>query len=315
MSSLPARADAALQGAVDLPRGSRLALLRERQVAIGLGVVGIFALLALLAPVIAPDTPTRQVGSVYGRPTTAHWLGLDNGGYDVLSNLLYGARTSLLVGFVASIVAVLIGGVVGLVAGYFGGLTDVVLMRTTDYFLVIPDIPLMIVAAAVFGQSLRNIIVIIGLIYWTTAARVIRAQAASLRERVYVKRARALGATDLRVLWTHVLPQVTPLLIANAVLMIANAIFAETYISFLGLGDPSKTSWGKMIESSLQGGAIFYHAWWAILPPGLAVTAIVLACTVAGQGMEDALNPRLRVAHLGVRRFRLRPLGSAGAES
>ena len=306
MSSLPGRAEPTLVGVVDRPI-RRFGLLHDRQVAVGLGIVGVFVVLAVLAPVIAPYSPTEQVGSIYESPSWSHWLGLDNGGYDVLSSLLYGARTSLLVGFVASIVAIGIGGVVGLVAGYAGGTTDVVLMRTTDYFLVIPDIPLMIVAAAVFGQSLRNIIVIIGLIYWTTAARVIRAQVASLRERVYVRRAHALGASHVRVLWSHIVPQVAPLLIANAVLMIANAIFAETYISFLGLGDPSKISWGKMIQSSLEGGAIFYHAWWAILPPGLAVTAIVLACTVAGQGMEDALNPRLRVSHLGVRRFRLRP--------
>jgi peptide/nickel transport system permease protein len=306
VSSLPGRAEAVLVGAVDrAPR--RFALLRDRQVAVGLCIIGVFVVLAVLAPVIAPYSPTEQVGPIYQAPSWSHWLGLDNGGYDVLSNLLYGARTSLLVGFVASIVAIGIGGVVGLVAGYAGGVTDVALMRTTDYFLVIPDIPLMIVAAAVFGQSLRNIIVIIGLIYWTTAARVIRAQVASLRERVYVRRAQALGASHARVLWSHIVPQVAPLLIANAVLMIANAIFAETYISFLGLGDPSKISWGKMIQSSLEGGAIFYHAWWAILPAGLAVTAIVLACTIAGQGMEDALNPRLRVSHLGVRRFRLRP--------
>ena len=308
MSSLPARAEAALQGPVETRRGPRLALLRERQVAVGLGIAAAFVLVALLAPVLAPDKPTRQVGPVYGHPTFAHWLGLDNGGYDVLSNLLYGARTSLLVGFVASVVGILIGGAVGLLAGYVGGATDVILMRTTDYFLVIPDIPLMIVAAAIFGQNLRNIIIIIGLIYWTTTARVIRAQVVSVRERVYVKRAQALGASPLRVLWTHIVPQVTPLLVANGVLLIANAVFAETYVSFLGLGDPSTISWGKMIQSSLQGGAIFYHAWWAILPPGLAVTVIVLACAMAGQGMEDALNPRLRVSHLATRHFRLRPL-------
>ena len=308
MSSLPARAEAELQGPAEIRRGPRLALLRERQVAVGLGIVAVFVLVALLASVLAPDRPTQQVGPVYGHPTYAHWLGLDNGGYDVLSNLLYGARTSLLVGFVASVVGILIGGAVGLLAGYLGGATDVILMRMTDYFLVIPDIPLMIVAAAIFGQNLRNIIIIIGLIYWTTTARVIRAQVVSVRERVYVKRARALGASPLRVLWSHVVPQVTPLLIANGVLLIANAVFAETYVSFLGLGDPSTISWGKMIQSSLQGGAIFYHAWWAILPPGLAVTVIVLACAMAGQGMEDALNPRLRVSHLATRRFRLRPL-------
>ena len=306
MSSLPVRAEAEF-GGLDDRRRRRFALLRERQVAVGLSIVGVFTFVAVFAPVLAPYSPTEQVGPIYAPPSWSHWLGLDNGGYDVLSNLIYGARTSLLVGFVASFVAIAIGGTIGLVAGYAGGATDVTLMRVTDYFLVIPDIPLMIVAAAVFGQSLRNIIVIIGVIYWTTAARVIRAQVASIRQRTYVRRAQSLGSSHTRVLRTHVLPQVMPLLVANAVLMIANAIFAETYISFLGLGDPSKISWGKMIESSLEGGAIFYHAWWAILPPGLAVTAIVLACTVAGQGMEDALNPRLRVSHLGVRRFRLRP--------
>ena len=306
MSSLPVRAEAEFGGLDDRPR-RRFALLRERQVAVGFSIVGVFVFVAVFAPWLAPYSPTEQVGSIYEPPSWAHWLGTDNGGYDVLSNLIYGARTSLLVGFVASVVAIAIGGTIGLVAGYAGGMTDVTLMRATDYFLVIPDIPLMIVAAAVFGQSLRNIIVIIGVIYWTTAARVIRAQVASVRERTYVRRAQALGSSHVRVLRTHVLPQVAPLLIANAVLMIANAIFAETYISFLGLGDPSAISWGKMIQSSLEGGAIFYHAWWAILPPGLAVTGVVLACTIAGQGMEDALNPRLRVSHLGVRRFRLRP--------
>ena len=201
-----------------------------------------------------------------------------------------------------------IGGGVGILSGYVGGATDVVLMRITDYFLVIPDIPLMIVAAALCGQNQRNIIIIIGVIYWTSAARLIRAQVKSVRERVYVRRAQAVGASNLRILATHVIPQVVPLLIANTVLMIANAIFAETYITFLGLGNPSVISWGGMIQNALDGGAIFYRAWWAILPPGLAVTVVVLAATMAGQGMEDALNPRLKVGHLAVRRWRVRPL-------
>ena len=230
---------------------------------------------------------------MYVPPSAAHWLGLDNGGFNIVSQLLYGARDSLLVGFVASVVAMVIGGGVGILSGYVGGATDVVLMRITDYFLVIPDIPLMIVAAALCGQNQRNIIIIIGVIYWTSAARLIRAQVKSVRERVYVRRAQAVGASNLRILATHVIPQVVPLLIANTVLMIANAIFAETYITFLGPGNPSVISWGGMIQNALDGGAIFYRAWWAILPPGLAVTVVVLAATMAGQGMEDALNPRL----------------------
>ena len=176
------------------------------------------------------------------------------------------------------------------------------------YVIVIPDIPLMIVAAALFGRSLTNIIIIIGIIYWTTTARLIRAQVKSVRERVYVKRARALGAGNRRLIFKHVLPQVAPLLIANTVLLVAYAIFAETFITFLGLGDPSVISWGRLIENAFTDDAILNNAWWAIVPPGLCVTLVVLGATLFGQSLEDALNPRLRVGHLSVRRFKVRPL-------
>ncbi len=191
-----------------------------------------------------------------------------------------------------------------MLSGFFGGKTDIVLMRITDYFLVIPDIPLMIVVAALFGRSLTNIILIIGVIYWTSTARLLRAQTKSIRERVYVRRARSLGVGNTRLILRHVLPHVTPLLIANTVLLIAYAIFAETFITFLGLGDPSLVSWGRLIENAFNDDAILNNAWWAIVPPGLAVTIVVLACTMTGQAMEDALNPRLRSGHLSVRRFR-----------
>jgi peptide/nickel transport system permease protein len=300
--------------AAELPAGAvrrgliRGVILRERQAVVGLSILAFFIAIALLAPLIAPDSPHAQVGQVYGRPTGSHWLGLDDGGIDMLTLVMYGARISLLVGFAASIVAMLIGGGVGILSGFFGGKVDVVLMRITDYFLVIPDIPLMIVVAAIFGRSLLNIIIIIGVIYWTSTARLIRAQVKSVRERTYVKRAQALGAGNVRLMHKHVLPQIVPLLIANTVLTIATAIFAETYISFLGLGDPASISWGRLIENSLTGGAIFHQAWWAIIPPGLCVTLLILACTIIGQAIEDALNPRLKVGHLAVRRFRLRPL-------
>ena len=268
----------------------------------------LFVVIAIAAPWIEPYSTTQQVGPVYGSPNARHLLGLDDGGIDMLSEVIAGARVSMIVGFASALVAMLIGGSFGLLSGYFGGKTDVFLMRITDYFLVIPDVPLMIVAAAVFGRSLLNIIIIIGIIYWTSTARLIRAQVKSVRERVYVKRARALGGGHSRLLWKHITPQVAPLLVANTVLTIATAIFAETYISFLGLGDPSEISWGRLIQNSLTGGAVFHKAWWAIIPPGLCVTVVILAATMVGTAMEDALNPRLRVGHLSVRRFRLRPL-------
>jgi peptide/nickel transport system permease protein len=281
----------------------------QRVAMVGLALLIFFTVVAIFAPWLEPYSTTKQVGPVYAPPSSQHLLGLDDGGIDMLSEVIAGARVSMLVGFSAAAVAMLIGGGIGLLSGYFGGKTDITLMRITDYFLVIPDVPLMIVAAAVFGRSLLNIIIIIGVIYWTSTARLIRAQVKSVRERVYVKRARALGGGHGRLLWKHITPQVAPLLVANTVLTIAIAVFAETYIAFLGLGDPSTISWGRLIQNSLTGGAVFHKAWWAIIPPGLCVTIVILAATMMGQAMEDALNPRLRVGHLSVRRFRLRPLG------
>jgi len=282
--------------------------MRKPATVAGLAILAVFILVALFAPALVPYDPKVKTGAVYAPPSAAHLLGTDDSGADMLSLIIVGSRVSLIVGFAAALVAMVIGGAVGLLSGFFGGKTDMVLMRITDYVLVIPDIPLMIVIAALFGRRLLNIIVIIGVIYWTSTARLVRAQVKSVRERTYVKRVRAVGAGNGRLIGRHILPQVAPLLIANTVLMVAVAIFAETYITFLGLGDPSLISWGKLIENSFRGDAVLNHAWWAIVPPGVCVALVVLACTMVGQSMEDALNPRLRVGHLSVRRFRLRPL-------
>jgi peptide/nickel transport system permease protein len=284
------------------------AILKSRpQASIAVTVLLLTILMAIFAPWIAPYGPREKVGPPFAPPSSEFPLGLDDGGIDMLSLIIYGARVSLIVGFAAAAVAMLIGGAVGIVSGYFGGKTDITLMRITDYFLVIPDVPLMIVIAAIWGRSLTNIIIIIGVIYWTGTARIIRAQVKSVRERVYIRRAQALGASDSRIIFRHVLPQVAPLLVANTVLTVAVAIFAETALAFLGLGDPSLISWGRLIENAFVSNAISVDAWWAIAPPGIAVAVVILACTLLGTAIEDALNPRLRVGHLSVRRFRLRP--------
>ena len=281
---------------------------RNPQLVIGVLIVAAFVAIAVFSPLLVTQDARTKVGSVFEPPSSHHLLGTDGGGADLMALLVQGAAVSLIVGFAAALVSALIGGAVGLLSGYFGGKTDVVLMRITDYVLVIPDVPLMIIVAALFGRSLLNIILIIGAIYWTTTARLIRAQVKSVRERTYVKRARSIGAGNGRLIFRHVLPQVAPLLVANTVLLVALAIFAETFITFLGLGDPSVVSWGRLIENAFKDDAVLNKAWWAIVYPGACVTLLVLACTMIGQAIEDALNPRLKVSHLSARRFRLRPL-------
>ena len=288
---------------------------RRPSATVGALILVLLLLAAVLAPWIAPYPLHEQVGAVFQSPSWRHPLGLDDGGIDMVTLLMWGARISLVVGFAATLVSMLIGGTVGILAGYFGSKTDVVLMRITDYFLVIPDVPLMIVVAAIWGPSLFHIVIVIGILLWTGTARVIRAQVKSVRERVYVKRARSLGAGHARILLRHVVPQVAPLLIANTVLTVAVAIFDETALSFLGLGDPSRTSLGKVIENAFQRAAISSGAWWAIVPPGALVALIILGCSLLGGALEDALNPRLRVAHLSARTFRLRTLVGRSAES
>ncbi len=280
----------------------------SRQAKIGLAVLGFFVLIAVFAPWIEPYGIHQQVGPVYAPPSLKHPLGLDDGGIDMLSLLIQGGRISLIVGFAATFVAMIIGGGIGVLAGYFGGWLDVVLMRITDYFLVIPDLPLAIVVAAVWGASLTHLIFVIALLLWTTTARIIRAQVKSVRERVYVKRARSVGASNARIILRHVLPQIGPLLIANTVLTVAIAIFDETALSFLGLGDPTKITWGSIIEFAFLRTAISSGAWWAIIPAGLCVALVIMACYWLGQAIEDALNPRLKVSYLSPRMFGVRPV-------
>ncbi len=258
---------------------------------------------------------TEPSCAVYAPPSAQHWLGCDDGGIDMLSLLMVGGRISMIVGFAATLVAMIIGGGVGILSGYFGGWTDVSLMRVTDYLLVIPDLVLMIVIADLWGASLFHVIIVIGILEWTSTARIIRAQVMSVRERAYVKRARGMGAGNFRIVWRHILPQVGPLLIANTVLTIAIAIYLETALAFLGLEDPTAVTWGTILEHAFERTAISSGAWWAIVPAGFAIAAVIVGCFLFGQSVEDALNPRLKVAHLSLRPWRLRPLVGRGPDA
>jgi peptide/nickel transport system permease protein len=291
------------------PSGVARALRHNRAAQFGLVLLTVFVVAAVFGPWLAPYPTTPSASEIFQPPSAEHWLGTDDAGIDMLSLVIEGARVSLIVGVVSALVAMVIGGIVGVLTGYFGGRLDSVLMRVADYFLVIPDVPLMVVAAALFGRSLRNIVIIIALIYWASTARMVRAQTRSVRERLYVRRARAMGAGHWRILVTHVVPQVVPLLIALTVLQVALGIYAETFVTFLGLGDPTAVSWGSILQDSFASSAQTNGAWWAVVPPGLCVTLVVVGFTLVGQAFEEELNPRLRVGHLSYRRFTLRHLG------
>lgn len=280
-----------------------------------LGLVGGFLVLtavivALLAPLLTSYRPTDVVRDENGRgltfaPPSIHApLGTDDAGRDVWSQLVYGARISLTVGFLAGFIAMFVGSLFGIVAGYFGGAVDNLLMRTTDVLLVIPDLPLMLVLVATLRQMdlhispLAVLIVVIGLLYWTSTARLIRSQVLTIKERQFVARARAIGAGHSHIIRKHILPQIMPLIVANTVLILSTAILVESGLAFLGLGDPTQPSWGTMLNFAFDRSAVTNGAWWFYLPPGLAIVWVTLGCVLLGNVLEEMLNPRLTAHHL-----------------
>jgi peptide/nickel transport system permease protein len=287
-------------------RRAAAAARRQPAAALGVAILAGFVLLAVFGPVLAPHDLHQRVGAVYGPPSGAHPLGLDDAGVDMLGLLIAGTRVSLLVGFAASVVSVLVGGSIGVLAGYAGGWVDTALMRVTDYFIVVPALPLMIVVATVWGPSVVHMVLVIGLLMWTSTARLLRAQVLSLRERASIRRARALGAGHLRIVFRHLVPEISGLLIATTVLAVSVAIFYEAALSFLGLGDPTTVSWGRLIQIAFERTAISSGAWWAIVPPGLCIALVVLACSLLGNAIQDAANPRTGIAHVSPRTFRIR---------
>ncbi|HYB84017.1 MAG TPA: ABC transporter permease [archaeon] len=263
---------------------------------IGLAILVVLCILAAFPSVFSPYNPqaTGGVISFMSPPSWAHPFGTDDAGQDVLSEAIWGARGSLLIGFFATGIAILIGSAVGLLSGFYGGVKGEFLMRVTDIFLVLPALPLMIVLAAVLSPSLWNVALVIGITGWTGTARIVRSSVISLRERTYVYRARAVGCSDRRIVLQHILPDVVPLIFANAVIVAAFAVASEAFLSFLGLGDLSTISWGSMLYFAFNMGAFTVGAYWYFLPPGLLIVITILAFTGVGYGLDEVLNPRLR---------------------
>ncbi len=261
---------------------------------LGLGVLGLFVFLAIFGSLIAPHDPDASSLDVLAGISRDHWLGTTEQGSDVFSQLLVGARVSIVVGFAAAAISAVLGASVGLLGGYFGGWTDRSLDALENWFLVIPTLPLMIVLARLLNPSLTVLIAVIGLTSWAGTGRIVRAQVLTLRERAFVERARALGAKDGYIIRTHILPNTLPLIFANTVLIVAVAVLSEAALAFLGLGDPTRISWGTMLENAFSSGAPSAGAWWYVVPPGLCITLLVLSVSMLGYMFEEYVNPRLR---------------------
>jgi peptide/nickel transport system permease protein len=285
-------------------------LVRNRSGLIGLGILAVFTVLAVAPDLLVGklETAVTANGPRLSPPSAAFPLGTDELGRSMLNLVVHASRISMVIGLLATIITVAVGAVLGIVSGYVGGRLDAILMRIADFFLVLPTFVLAIILTAIirdvlgtgskelFGirLSLITIVVVIGITSWSSTARIIRAQTLSLKERAFVDRARVIGASGAHIMRRHILPNVTNLIIANAVLTFAGAILTETTLSFVGLGDPFQPSWGQLLDASQGAGAPSLGAWWYFVPAGLSVILVVFAFTLLGNALDDIMNPRRR---------------------
>jgi peptide/nickel transport system permease protein len=288
--------------------GSLGRLVRRPEGFVGVAIIAVFAILAIApALFVGPlETVTSATGKRLEPPSAVHLFGTDNLGRDVLNLTVHGARISMLIGFLATIVTLVIGATLGIVSGFVGGKTDSVIMRVTDFFLVLPTFVLALILAPIVLEiigtgeiagvrtTLFVIVIVIGITSWAATARIIRSQTLSVKERSFIDRARVIGSGRWRMMRVHILPNVTGLIVANAVLIFAGAILTETTLAFIGLGDPFAPSWGQTLGASQDAGAPGLGAWWWYLAPGTCIVLVVLAFTLIGGALDDLLNPKGR---------------------
>jgi peptide/nickel transport system permease protein len=263
----------------------------------GLYVLVIITIIAVAGPMIAPEDPLapKEITSTTPQPPSwEHFFGTDSEDKDIWSQFLYGAGTSMVVGLFAGLISIIIGAGVGVVAGYYGRIWDEVLMRLTDFFLVIPWFPLMIVLVAILGRSLWIVILVIGITSWAPTTRIVRAAVLSIREKAFIERSKALGAGNWHIIRAHIFPNVFPLVVANTVLLVSGAIFSEAYLDFFGLGDPHVVSWGWMLERAHEQSAMLLGQWWWLLPPSVGIVLLIMSFYLVGDTLDEIFNPRLK---------------------
>ncbi|GAA0372169.1 peptide/nickel transport system permease protein [Bacillus horti] len=268
-------------------------------VLVGVIIYAFLILLAIFAPLIAPHDPHEMIQTdgqlMFNQPPSKdHWLGTTNMGRDIFSQLVYGVRPALLVGFTAAFLVVVVGTLIGLFAGYFRGIVDNLLMRVTDVAFGIPFEPFVIVLVAFMGASIWNIVLAMALLLWRDTARVIRSQVLTVRERNFVEAAKVSGASHLRILFVQIAPNILPLSFLYGSLAMGWAILTEAAVSFLGFGDPTVISWGYMLQDAYVSQALSRGAYYWFLPPGIFIMLAVMAGFYIGRGSEEILYPRLK---------------------
>ncbi|RJQ74942.1 MAG: ABC transporter permease [Desulfobacteraceae bacterium] len=281
---------------------SSWAVLRRNTIGrIGLGLLTIFALMALVSfippwidPIYDPMSGVDPHISYASPPTLRHWLGTDFIGRDIFSQLLAGARIAFMVGITSAFMSIFLGTAIGMMAGYAGRWSDTILMRTADIIMVMPTLLVLLIMSALFGQlNIWTIVLLIALFRWPGVSRVIRSQTLSLKNRAFIEAARIAGASHLRILARHVLPNVLPLALLYMTFRVTSAIVIEAALAFLGFGDPGTVSWGMMLQWVWKTGHMFQSLYW-LLPPGICISLLTLAFYMLGRAMEEVLDPRLR---------------------
>lgn len=267
----------------------------NKRAVFGVIMLSFFIIISIFGPLIYDyDHFSYFLGPRVGNPTDDFKLGFDELGRDVLGTIIYGTRASLAIGIFVTLIIVFVGATLGIAAGYFGGLFDIIVMRITEAFSLIPTIPLILTLSAIIGQSFSNIILILGLTGWTSTARLVRSQTLSIKQRNYVERAKAIGASDFYIMVKHILPNVFPLIFSNIILLVQNSIITESTLAFLGVGDPTIPTWGQLLRSAREQGAITTGAWWLFIPAGLCLVLLASSFVFIGYGFDEINNPKLR---------------------
>jgi peptide/nickel transport system permease protein len=272
-------------------------LLQHKMGRAGIIIFLLFLFLALFAPFLHTMDPVKsgEVNNILKPPSVQFWLGTDDLARDIWSQVVFGSRISLTIGFLSGLFSIIIGSLVGLIAGFYGGKIEEILMRIVDFFMMLPELPLMIVLSAVLGPSIWNIILVVSVVNWPSTSRVVRSQVLSLKERAFVEASKSIGASDSYLIFREIFPNVIPLILAQTVLMVTWAVYAESVLSFLGLGDPSTITWGMMLHFAFESGAMSSALYW-VIPPIVCIVTLILGFTFLGTAISDIMKPGYREA-------------------